>query len=118
MKRIYRPFTPGFEDRFFFHRRRKLPATVLLKALGYTTEELLAMYYEVESVFIEKDDYFRSLNLDNLSGQRATSDISDPKTGEVIVKKGRRVTKAAIKTMQDLKVKKFYNILPAFINLL
>src|ERR1700733_6445213 len=88
-------------------RRRKLPATVLLKALGYTTEELLDMYYSVESVYIEKDDYFRSLNLDNLSGQRATSDISDPKTGEVIVKKGRRVTKAAIKTMQDLKVKKF-----------
>jgi DNA-directed RNA polymerase subunit beta len=88
-------------------RRRKLPATVLLKALGYTTEELLAMYYEVESVYIEKDDYFRSLNLESLSGQRATSDIADPKTGEVIVKKGRRVTKAAIKTMQDLKVKKF-----------
>jgi DNA-directed RNA polymerase subunit beta len=88
-------------------RRRKLPATVLLKALGYTTEELLQMYYEVESVFIEKEDYFRSLDLETLSGQRATSDIADPKTGEVIVKKGRRVTKAAVKTMQDLKIKKF-----------
>src|SRR5580658_1206233 len=88
-------------------RRRKLPATVLLKALGYTTEELLEMYYNVESVYFEKDEYLRSLDLDVLAGQRATSDITDPKTGEVVVKKGRRVTKASIKTMQDLKMKKF-----------
>ena len=89
-------------------RRRKLPATVLLKALGYTTEELLDMYYNVETVYIEKDGcYSRSVDTETLTGQRATSDIVDPKTGEVVVKKGRRVTKAIIKQIQDLKIKKF-----------
>src|SRR3954469_20345908 len=43
-------------------RRRKLPATVLLKALGYTTEELLAMYYNIETIFIDKEGYFRSID--------------------------------------------------------
>src|ERR1041385_4070328 len=40
-------------------RRRKLPATVLLKALGYTTEELLEQYYNIESLYLEKDGLFR-----------------------------------------------------------
>src|SRR5271170_1500885 len=43
-------------------RRRKLPATVLLKALGYSTEELLDMYYSVESVTIDKDGYQRTID--------------------------------------------------------
>jgi len=88
-------------------RRRKLPASVLLKALGYTTEELLAMYYNVETVFLDKDGYFRSIDVDYLLGQRATTDIADPKTDEIIVKKGRRITKASIRRIQELKLKKF-----------
>jgi DNA-directed RNA polymerase subunit beta len=88
-------------------RRRKLPATVLLKALGYTTEELLEMYYNVETVFIEKDGYSRSVDTETLAGQRALSDIIDSKTGDVIVKKGRRITKAIIKEIQDRKIKRF-----------
>ncbi len=89
-------------------RRRKLPATVLLKALGYTTEELLAMYYNVETIYVEKDGgYARSIDAEYLSGQRATCDITDPKTGEVVVKKGRRVTRAVVKRIQELKMKKF-----------
>ncbi len=89
-------------------RRRKLPATVLLKALGYTTEELLGMYYNVETVSIDKEGYQRTIDIDVLSGQRATSDIIDPKSGEEIVKKGRRVTRAIIKQIQDAKLKKYY----------
>src|ERR1700733_8781942 len=55
-------------------RRRKLPATVLLKALGYSTEELLALYYQVESVTLEKDGCYRTIDTESMAGQRATSD--------------------------------------------
>ncbi|MCC6278795.1 MAG: DNA-directed RNA polymerase subunit beta [Oligoflexia bacterium] len=88
-------------------RRRKLPATVLLKALGFSTEELLAFYYNVETIYVEKDGYFRSVEAEALLGQRATSDIADPKSGEVVVKKGRRITRAVVKRIQELRMKKY-----------
>jgi len=87
-------------------RRRKMPATVLLKALGYSTEELLGMYYNIESLYVEKDGLFRSVDPEAMQGQRATSDIIDPKSGDVIVKKGRRITRAVVKQIQELKIKK------------
>jgi DNA-directed RNA polymerase subunit beta len=66
-------------------RRRKLHATVLLKALGYTPEDLLRYYYDTETVFLEKGGkYSKSIEFEILPGQRATRDI---KVGdEVIVK--------------------------------
>src|SRR3989338_1656058 len=56
-------------------RRRKMPATVLLKALGYTTEELLSTFYECEMIIIRDAAYFRKVNLEKLRGQRPWSDI-------------------------------------------
>src|SRR5262245_10214004 len=57
-------------------RRRKLHATVLLKALGYSTQDLLKFYYDSETVFLEKGGkYGKSIEFDLLPGQRATRDI-------------------------------------------
>src|SRR3954462_4778031 len=57
-------------------RRRKMHATVLLKALGYSTEELLAFYYSTETVYLEKGGkYAQSVEFELLAGQRATPDI-------------------------------------------
>ena len=54
-------------------RRRKLHATVLLRALGYSTEELLNYYYDTETIFLEPDKkYAKSVEYDLLPGQRAT----------------------------------------------
>jgi DNA-directed RNA polymerase subunit beta len=80
-------------------RRRKLHATVLLKALGYSTQELLKFYYETETVFIEGEGkYSKSIEFELLPGQRATRDI---KVGnEVIVRKNRKFTRAAIRKLK------------------
>ena len=74
-------------------RRRKLPATVLLRALGAvpdtakkdpvdfrgTSEEILKYYYDTELIRIEgKGKFEKDLNPDLLKGQRATRDIKDP----------------------------------------
>src|SRR5512145_1525013 len=100
-------------------RRRKLPATVLRRALGGipdtakknpidfrgSAEEVLKYYYDVETLRIEgKGKYERDLNPDLLKGQRATRDIRDPKTNEVIVKKNRKYTESAIKKLQAAKL--------------
>ncbi|MBY0314071.1 MAG: DNA-directed RNA polymerase subunit beta [Bdellovibrionales bacterium] len=87
-------------------RRRKFPATIVLKALGYNDEQLLDYFYDIDTVRItKKGDIFRDFDVEKMSGQRALSDIIDPKTGEVIVKGGRRITRAAIKRAKELEIK-------------
>ncbi|MBP6217702.1 MAG: DNA-directed RNA polymerase subunit beta [Oligoflexales bacterium] len=82
-------------------RRRKLHATILLKALGYTEEDLVNHFYKKEEISIDEKGAFRiALNFELLRGQRASSDILDPKTGKVFVKKNRRVSVAAIRQME------------------
>ena len=89
-------------------RKRKLPATVLLRAMGMSTEEILKYFYKIERIIFEKDGKFsRMVDLEILAGQRAEEDINDPKTGELIVKKNRKFTKAIIKKLQDAGIKKF-----------
>src|SRR6185503_18384362 len=61
-------------------RRRKLPATTLLRALGYSTQELLEYYFDKEIVHSDKGGkYAKEVNTDLLQGQRAARDIKDPK---------------------------------------
>lgn len=79
-------------------RRRKFPATILLKALGYSTEDLLEFFYNIDIVKVSKDGrLLRDLDIEKMAGQRAISDILDPKTGEELVKAGRRITRAVVK---------------------
>ncbi len=101
-------------------RRRKLPATVLIRALGGvpdtskrspldfrgSTEEILNYYYATETVYIlGKDNFEKSVEIDLLPGQRATRDIRNPKTNEVIVKKNRKFTRGAIKKLEAAKIR-------------
>jgi len=72
-------------------RRRKFPATILLKALGFDTQQILNYYYETDEVrIIKPGEYLRSFDVDKIAGQRAIVDIKDSKTGEVVVRAGRR----------------------------
>ena len=94
-------------------RRRKLPATVLLKALGLSTKQLLDYYYNTETVFLNPDakdgasKFEKSVDVELLLGQRATRDIKDPKSGEAIVRKNRKFTRGAIKRIQELNITRF-----------
>jgi DNA-directed RNA polymerase subunit beta len=100
-------------------RRRKLPATVLIRALGAvpdtakknpiefrgTTEEILNYYYATETIYLHSSSEFeKSVELELLPGQRATRDIKT-KSGEVIVKKNRKFTRGAIKKLEAAKMR-------------
>jgi DNA-directed RNA polymerase subunit beta len=88
-------------------RRRKLHATVLLRALGYSTEDLLNYYYDTETVFLEPaKKYSKSVEYDLLPGQRATRDVRHPDSREILVKKNRKFTKLAIKKLKDSNVER------------
>jgi len=81
-------------------RRRKFPVTVLFKAFGYTSEDLLNYFYKKEKIYIRDDEFFKAFNEEFLKGQRASFDIVDKTNGEVVVKKGRLFTKRAIKQLK------------------
>jgi len=81
-------------------RRRKFPITILYKAIGYTSEDILAYFYETEKFVIRGKLISKKFNEDLLRGKRASSDINDPETGEPIILKGRMFTKAAIKKLK------------------
>ena len=81
-------------------RRRKLHATVLLKALGYSTADLLDRYYDKEIIKVEEGTFKKELNFANMRGQKASRDFIDPETGKVIVKKNRRITMGAIRQLE------------------
>ena len=85
-------------------RRRKMPATVLLKALGYSTDELLNYYYKSEEIIFEGDNIVKIADPELLTNQKAAIDITDPATGEVILKANRKFTKAAIRKMAEHKI--------------
>ena len=82
-------------------RRRKFPITLLFKAFGYTPEDLLLYFYDSEKIYIKPDQYFKSFNEDFLKGQRASQDIVDAATGEVIVKKSRTFTQRVLRRMKS-----------------
>ncbi|HEY9074804.1 MAG TPA: DNA-directed RNA polymerase subunit beta, partial [Desulfobaccales bacterium] len=80
-------------------RRRKFPATILLKALGYSTEELLNYFYKTERVMLEGEGILRPLIPELLQDKTTTTDIPDPKSGEVVVKKLKRLTPALLRKL-------------------
>jgi len=81
-------------------RRRKMPATVLLKALGFSVEQLLNYYYRSEEIFIGGGDLRKGIDPELLTLQKAAVDVVDQK-GEMIVKANRKFTKASIKKLQE-----------------
>ncbi len=80
-------------------RRRKLPATVLLRALGYTSEEILDMFFEKNAFHVKKDGFSMDLTPERLRGEVATFDIKDA-AGKVLVETGRRVTARHVRLME------------------
>lgn len=86
-------------------RRRKFPATILLKAFGYSEEEILQNFYKIEKILVDKASFSCTLDLNTLQGQKIPEDIIDQKTGEVIGKKGERFSKKLYKKLVDIGLK-------------
>ncbi|MGB3611880.1 MAG: DNA-directed RNA polymerase subunit beta [Cellvibrio sp.] len=85
-------------------RRRKLPATILLRALGYSSQEMLEMFFETSNFKVDKNGQFVfEVVPSRLRGDVATFDIKDKK-GNVIVEEGRRITARHIRLLEKAGV--------------
>jgi DNA-directed RNA polymerase subunit beta len=85
-------------------RRRKIPATILLRALGYSTQQILDVFFDTNEFTISKKGLFLKLVPERLRGETVSFDIKDPK-GRVIVEKERRITARHVREIENLGMK-------------
>ena len=86
-------------------RRRKFHATVLLRALGMSTEDLLNYFYRKDMILLESQRAVSKLfKPDQLVGVRATKDVRHPESNELIVKEGRKFTRGLLRQIETAGV--------------
>ena len=90
---------------FRVDRRRKMPVTILLKALGYTPERILKEFFAFDTFHIEKDHVLFEVVPERLRGEVARFDIKD-KSGKTIVAKDKRITVKHIRDMETAGIKR------------
>ena len=83
-------------------RRRKLPVTTLLYALGLDQEGIMDAYYEtVDYTFKKGSGWVTKFFPERVRGTRPTFDLVDAKTGEAVAEAGKKVTPRAVKKLID-----------------
>lgn len=80
-------------------RRRKIPATILLRALGYENEEMIDIFFEMNEFTIKSHGCVLQIVPDRMRGEVASFDIRG-KDGEILVEEGRRITAKHVKEMR------------------
>ena len=85
-------------------RRRKFPATVPLRALGMTTEDLLNYFYKKDVIIFDGARFAKEFKAEQLIGARVTRDVKDPKSGDVIAREGRKFNKAIVRAMEQARI--------------
>jgi len=84
-------------------RRRKLPATILLRALGFTTAEILGMFFETDTFHIGKDEVTIDLVPARFRGEQLDFDIVTGR-GNVLVETGRRITARHVRELEKSRL--------------
>jgi DNA-directed RNA polymerase subunit beta len=95
------------KDLLYFRvdRRRKMPVTILLKAIGLSAEQILATFFDTDSFHLTKKGIQFEVVPERLRGEVAKFDIHD-KSGKVIVAKDKRITAKHIRELADAGIKK------------
>ena len=84
---------------FRIDRRRKMPVTILLRALGYNNEQILAMFFDLETYYLSGTGVQTALVPERLRGETAKFDIADNE-GNVLVAAGKRINAKNIRDIQ------------------
>ena len=84
-------------------RRRKLPVSILLRALGYNNEEMLKLFFDINTFHIAKKDGVElELVAERLRGETLNFDLVIG--GKVVVEAGKRITARHVKQLEQAKV--------------
>ncbi|MFK8079303.1 MAG: DNA-directed RNA polymerase subunit beta [Granulosicoccus sp.] len=85
-------------------RRRKLPATIVLRALGYETTDILENFFETHKISFTKTKIEMELVAERLRGETAVFDIKAGK--DVVVEAGRRISARHVRVLENANIKK------------
>ncbi|RDE09739.1 DNA-directed RNA polymerase subunit beta [Pelagibacterium lacus] len=85
-------------------RRRKIPVTSLLKALGLNAEEILSTYYDIQSYAKSDKGWKKPFDAEKLKGTKPVYDLIDANTGDVVHEGGSRLTARSAKKLADAGV--------------
>ncbi|MBT5361356.1 MAG: DNA-directed RNA polymerase subunit beta, partial [Gammaproteobacteria bacterium] len=83
-------------------RRRKLPATILLRSLGYSSKEMLDLFFEMENFSCSDDGFQFEVIPERLRGEVASFNIEA--NGKTIVESGRKITARHIRQMDEADI--------------
>ena len=86
-------------------RRRKLPATILLRALDFSDEQILDLFFEKNNFYVKKNGFSMDLVPERMRGDVASFDIADRK-GNVIVEAGRRISSRHVRLLAESGLKR------------
>jgi DNA-directed RNA polymerase subunit beta len=95
------------KDRMYVRidRRRKQPATYILRSLGLSTQEIVEMFYDKVAVKFAKGEFALEFNPELYIGAKLILPLINAETGEEIAAAGKRMTKRALSKLQDAGVK-------------
>ena len=81
------------------NKRRKIPVTILFRALGYSKEDIVKLFYGTKEIYIKDNRFLTRFNLDDF-GKRAEYDVRD-EAGNLIVAAGKRLSKKRAQKFVD-----------------
>jgi DNA-directed RNA polymerase subunit beta len=85
-------------------RRRKLPVTIILRALGYTEEQILDIFFEKNTFYLTKKEIEFEIIPQRLRGETAAFEIRVGK--KIIVEEGRRITARHVRELEEAGIKR------------
>ncbi|CAI4031221.1 RNA polymerase subunit beta [Nitrospira tepida] len=86
-------------------RRRKMPVTILLKAFGFSSDDLLKMYYPVEEVHVSQGKLYRKLDPEIHHGLKSSTELTEKGSKEVLVREGAKLSKVMINKLKAAGIK-------------
>jgi DNA-directed RNA polymerase subunit beta len=88
-------------------RKRKFLATIFLRALGLKSdEEIVRQFYSVETIAVEKGKLYWNVS-ESIRGMRVSREIRNPKTDELLVGAGKKISQSVLQTIKQSRLKKF-----------
>jgi len=83
-------------------RRRKIPATILLRALGYDNEEMIKIFFDTNKFSLAPNRFMFHVKPERLRGEMAVFDIKHD--GKVLIEEGRRITAKHVRQLEKANV--------------
>ncbi|MFT6076987.1 MAG: DNA-directed RNA polymerase subunit beta [Myxococcota bacterium] len=92
---------------FRIDKKRKIPVSTLLSAMGLSAEDMICEFYGKINIFSTQNGWAADFDYDEQSGKKLTHNLVDSETGEVRAKEGSKLTKKTIEKLQESNFKSY-----------